>query len=235
MNNLDNLILEDIKGKTQKYLGFAEASKNRFDAMSFSKIVESVKIEFQESSDTTISEFFKTYHNFDIFNIEKREFEDKLKEVFAPYLSREQEVLNELEDISNYLLHIQIYKSELQKQFNSMRSSLFLFLNRKRIGYLKIQIDYLSMVELELKNASLRRARWGVDLIIGDFYIILLTFYYLIRVGKNKTFIKTVTFVQLSNIVSLIKDMKKFYLSEERIFLDKFFLYEFEKIFNLES
>lgn len=235
MSELDNLIIEDIKAKTKRYLGFAENSKNRFDVVSFNKIVDSVQDEFKEANDEIISEFFFTYYDFDVFNIEKRVFEEKMNKIFSQYLSREAIVLSELEDISTYLSHIQMYRADLQKDFHKIDGSFLSLFKQKQLSDLKIQLNYLAMVEVELKTASLRRARWGLDLIIGDFYIIILTFYYLIKVSKNRTFMRTTTLVLLSGIVHLVKDVKKFYSNEERIFLEKFFLYEFEKIYNLEA
>jgi|GEM_PF-2602715 len=228
-------IIEDIKTKTNKYLGFVGSGQNRFDAITFTKIVQSVQDEFKVSNDETIREFFKNYYDFDIYTIDKKELEAKLKSYFQPYTTRDDKILLELEDIENYQLHVQIFKNEINKEYQRLNNSVFSFLRREKINRLKSYIDFLSMTDTELKNSSVRRARWCLDLIIGDFYIILLTFYYLMKISNEHSFVKTISLVLLNDIVSVIKDVKKYYPSDDRIFLEKFFLYEFEKIFDIKN
>ncbi|MCV6608836.1 MAG: hypothetical protein OIF32_11540 [Campylobacterales bacterium] len=184
---MNSIKLRKLSEKARKYLTTG-SSQSQFNIESLKTIENEIDINIDKISKEEIDEFFDIYlgHNFQSF-LNPSKSEKLIYEFLSPYLLREKFVTKELTEVKSIKREVQREKNIQEEELEKINKKLFSrFFYKKKINEIKDNIDYINIILSQLQQAEVRRQRWGIDMLIGDFYVVYKTCLYILYYGKTQ-------------------------------------------------
>ncbi len=224
---------DKIEKEIEKYLGFQKNINNNFDANLFIKIANEVESETKNVTIEHIKKNLNYYFGIHLDDKDDIELKKELESVFKPYMKIDEVVEKELQEIQNYLGYLEYYEETIIQELKTYNKILYRIFKNAKIKSLSANLKYIRLLKSQLNEALKRRLRWKMDMVIGDFYMILTFFASLAKYNEvtPNIHIKMFLVAKLTSFIHYLKETLYAYNSlEERKILNQHMIAEFDKI-----
>jgi len=157
------------------------------DAAAIGLLQKSFRDEKEKISQTSAAAFLETYLGLKLESFqEETAAKENLQKVLGPYLDPDGNVTRELEEIEALMKRARFYADQTAEELKVLRDNWKRIFRRQPIRKLTEELELLRLVHDELHQARIRRYRWSVDILIGDFYVVWLFLFILGWYAKEK-------------------------------------------------
>jgi uncharacterized membrane protein YheB (UPF0754 family) len=222
--------MDNLDAQIVKFSGFSKSAQNRLSSEMFADIHDAITVEKETISLAKLREFFLNYFDFDPTALSNGELKQKLTAILSPYTERSSIIYDEMHEITTLKKQIANAIDECVFESFELQSAFFSFLHKKKIHALTERIQVLSPKIDTVNEALHRRARWSMDLIIGDYYILYMMFYYLYYyiLEHDREDIRVFVTQNLNNLVQTVHDSVGYYNQEDAKVIHRFVVLEFD-------
>lgn len=179
--------LQELSERARKYLQTG-SDRSKFNVESLKSIENEIDVSVSHISKEEIEEFFDFYMEAPFGEyVSKKHSKEAIYSFLNPYLLKDSSVKRELQETKKIKKEVQQIREQDEKLLHKYENRLFgKYFYRDKISKLKDSIDYEAIILSKVNQAELRRKRWGVDMLIGDFYVIYRVCLYLLYTAKKK-------------------------------------------------